>query len=77
MYQSRRFRAGRGKMRNRRRIMKRGPLIIYNEDNGVRRAFRNVPGVSSICVTRLNLLRLAPGELSLSQSLWLHIVYLT
>jgi len=61
VYQSRRFRAGRGKMRNRRRIMKRGPLIIYNEDNGVRRAFRNVPGVSSICVTRINLLRLAPG----------------
>jgi large subunit ribosomal protein L4e len=29
---SKRFRAGRGKMRNRRRIHKRGPLIIYHRD---------------------------------------------
>lgn len=61
VYQSRQFRAGRGKMRNRRRVMKRGPLIIYNEDHGLKRAFRNIPGVSTLCVTRLNLLRLAPG----------------
>ena len=41
---SKRFRAGKGKMRNRRRIMKSGPCVIYNQDNGIRRAFRNIPG---------------------------------
>lgn len=41
---TKRFRAGKGKMRNRRRIQKRGPLVIYNKDNGITRAFRNIPG---------------------------------
>lgn len=44
VYATKRFRAGKGKMRNRRRIMKRGPIIIYNSDNGICRAFRNIPG---------------------------------
>merc|ERR1712060_413137 len=33
----------------------------YNEDNGIVRAFRNIPGVETACVSRLNLLKLAPG----------------
>ena len=48
-------------MRNRRTVMKRGPVIIYDKDNGVKKAFRNIPGVSLLSVERLNLLRLAPG----------------
>ncbi len=44
VYATKRFRAGKGKMRNRRRIMKRGPLVIYNNDQGLTRAFRNIPG---------------------------------
>lgn len=32
MYKSQRFRAGKGKMRNRRRIQRRGPLIVYGKD---------------------------------------------
>lgn len=32
MYKSQRFRAGRGKMRNRRRIQRQGPLIVYAKD---------------------------------------------
>jgi large subunit ribosomal protein L4e len=44
VYATKRFRAGKGKMRNRRRIMKRGPLVIYNNDQGITRAFRNIPG---------------------------------
>ena len=43
---SKRFRAGKGKMRNRRRIMRTGPCVIYSKDNGVRKAFRNIPGRS-------------------------------
>merc|ERR1712107_525973 len=54
-------RAGKGKMRNRRYVMRKGPLVVYSEDNGIVRAFRNIPGVETACVTRLNLLKLAPG----------------
>lgn len=54
-------RCGSGKMRNRRYVQRRGPLVIYNEDAGICRAFRNIPGVDLCCVTRLNLLQLAPG----------------
>ncbi|CAL1530921.1 unnamed protein product [Lymnaea stagnalis] len=61
VYNSKRFRAGRGKMRNRRRIQRRGPLVIYNKDNGITRAFRNIPGITLISVDRLNLLKVAPG----------------
>ncbi|KAF8466833.1 ribosomal protein L4 domain-containing protein [Gautieria morchelliformis] len=58
---SRKLRAGVGKMRNRRHRQRRGPLIVYNEDNGIVKAFRNLPGVEICQVTRLNLLQLAPG----------------
>ncbi|KAJ4451226.1 60S ribosomal protein L4 [Periplaneta americana] len=61
VYKSRRFRAGKGKMRNRRRIQRRGPLIIYGQDQGLSKAFRNIPGVDLINVSKLNLLKLAPG----------------
>merc|ERR1712096_512616 len=40
---SRALRAGKGKRRNRRHVQKRGPCIIYNKDDGISRAFRNIP----------------------------------
>jgi len=58
---SRKLRAGKGKLRNRRHVNRRGPLVVYNEDNGVTKAFRNLPGVDLCHVDRLNLLQLAPG----------------
>lgn len=58
---SRKVRPGKGKMRNRRYVTRRGPLIIYNEDEGITRAFRNLPGVDLLKVDRMNLLLLAPG----------------
>merc|ERR1740138_803951 len=58
---SKKIRAGKGKARNRRYTMRRGPLVVYAEDNGITRAFRAIPGVDLCCVTRLNLLKLAPG----------------
>lgn len=61
VYKTRRFRAGKGKMRNRRRTSKLGPLIIYGKDQGLTKAFRNIPGVSLISVNKLNLMKLAPG----------------
>merc|ERR1719197_1058660 len=58
---SKKVRAGKGKMRNRRYTMRRGPLVVYAKDEGIVRAFRNIPGVDTACVDRLNLLKLAPG----------------
>ena len=61
VYATKRMRAGKGKLRNRRTVMKRGPLVIYNDDQGLTKAFRNIPGVDCIQVNNLNLLKLAPG----------------
>jgi len=58
---SRKLRAGVGKARNRRFVQRRGPLVVYGEDNGIVKAFRNIPGVELANVDRLNLLQLAPG----------------
>jgi len=48
-------------MRNRRRTAKLGPLVVYGKDQGLTKAFRNIPGVSLCSVNKLNLLKLAPG----------------
>ncbi len=40
VYKSKRLRAGKGKMRNRRRIQKRGPLIIYDSDQVIIRSLK-------------------------------------
>ncbi|EPY87713.1 60S ribosomal protein L4 (L1)-like protein [Camelus ferus] len=48
-------------MRNRCRIQCRGPCIIYNEDNGIIKAFRNIPGITLLNISKLNILKLAPG----------------
>merc|ERR1711922_78223 len=61
VYATRRMRAGKGKLRNRRHVQKLGPLVIYDQDQGVTKAFRNIPGVDLIKVDALNLLKLAPG----------------
>jgi large subunit ribosomal protein L4e len=55
-------RNGQGKMRNSRFTMRKGPLIVYNnDDSNVQQNARNMPGVDSCNVHRLNLLQLAPG----------------
>lgn len=51
------MRAGKGKMRNRRYQLRKGPLIIYSNKNiKLVKAVRNIPGVEACCVSRLNLL---------------------
>jgi large subunit ribosomal protein L4e len=55
-------RAGLGKLRNRRYRSRRGPLVVYSGNNvPLVRALRNIPGVETVHVSRLNLLQLAPG----------------
>merc|ERR1712038_304241 len=61
VYAPRRMRAGRGKSRDRKHVQKLGPAIVYAQDNGIVRAFRNIPGVEVLDVNNLNVLRLAPG----------------
>jgi large subunit ribosomal protein L4e len=59
---SKKVRTGQGKMRNSRYVLRRGPLIVYGEQNeNVKRTARNLPGVDFVNVHRLNLLQLAPG----------------
>lgn len=59
---SKKIRAGKGKMRNRRYVLRRGPLVVYAAgEQSVVKAVRNLVGVETACVDRLNLLQLAPG----------------
>jgi large subunit ribosomal protein L4e len=58
---SKTLRAGKGKLRNRRYRQRLGPLVVYNEDQGLVKAFRNIPGVECVNVKALNILQLAPG----------------
>ncbi|KAK4501578.1 hypothetical protein PRZ48_007387 [Zasmidium cellare] len=61
---SRKLRAGKGKLRGRRHQQRRGPLVIYEPEKDGKelvRAFRNIPGVETSPVYALNLLQLAPG----------------
>ena len=57
---SKNLRRGKGKMRNRRYVMRKGPLVVYKEDTGLVRAMRNVPGIDVCHVERLNLLDVRP-----------------
>jgi large subunit ribosomal protein L4e len=57
---SKHVRAGRGKMRNRRYVQRRGPMLVLGDNVGVR-AFRNIFGLDIANVNALNLLSLAPG----------------
>lgn len=59
--QTKALRAGKGKSRGRKYKMRLGPLIVYNEDQGIVKAFRNIPGVDLCSVNKLNILQLAPG----------------
>lgn len=61
---SKKLRAGKGKLRGRRHRQRRGPLVVYNPEVDGKElvlAFRNIPGVETSPVTALNLLQLAPG----------------
>lgn len=58
---TKKLRAGKGKLRNRRSVIRRGPLVVYAKNDGIYEAFRNIPGVDLCPVSSLGLLKLAPG----------------
>jgi len=55
------IRSGKGKWRNRRYVIRRGPLLVTTMGSNAHKAFRNIPGVEIANVEHLNLLQLAPG----------------
>ncbi len=63
-------RAGRGKMRNRRRIVRKGPLLIFADDNGIAKAGTNIPGLEPVHVSRLTVENLAPGAQAGRLCIW-------
>lgn len=59
---ARKVRAGKGKNRNRRYKVRRGPLVVVgDESENLQRALKNIPGVNTLHVKRLNIRHLAPG----------------
>ena len=56
------YRSGKGKMRNRRYKLRKGPLFVHlNENPKLVKAARNIQGVEVCNVKRLGLKELAPG----------------
>lgn len=59
--ESRKIRAGKGKLRGRKTKQAVGPLIVIAENKGIMKAARNIPGIDVIAVNNLNAEILAPG----------------
>jgi large subunit ribosomal protein L4e len=59
---SKQIRQGTGKYRNSRYVMRKGPLLVYGDaSKHIKQSARNLPGVDTCHVHRLNVLQLAPG----------------
>ena len=59
--ESRKVRAGKGKMRGRKMKQAVGPLLVITKNEGVAEAARNLPGIEVASVENLNAELLAPG----------------
>jgi large subunit ribosomal protein L4e len=57
---SKRIRPGKGKMRNRRHVKKKGVLIVHTDPSDLF-AFRNIEGVDLMNINNPNIFELAPG----------------
>jgi large subunit ribosomal protein L4e len=70
VYRSRKIRAGKGKMRGRKRRHSVGPLLVIHKNGGVRKAVSNFLGVDVIKVNYLNSEALAPGTVPGRLTVW-------
>jgi large subunit ribosomal protein L4e len=59
--ESRKVRAGKGKMRGRKMKQAVGPLLVITKNDGVAEAARNLPGIEVASLRNLNAEMLAPG----------------
>jgi len=66
----RKVRAGKGKMRGRKYRTKKGPLIVVNEDKGIGKACKNVPGIDVSLARNVSVEDLAPGTLAGRLTIW-------
>jgi large subunit ribosomal protein L4e len=67
---SRKIRAGKGKMRGRKRRHSVGPLLVIHENGEVRKAVSNFLGIDVIKVNNLNSEALAPGTIPGRLTVW-------
>jgi large subunit ribosomal protein L4e len=66
----RKIRAGKGTMRGRKYIKRRGALVVVAKDSDAVMAARNIPGVDIINVKKLNAENLCPGIRPRRISIW-------
>jgi large subunit ribosomal protein L4e len=52
---------GKVRLRGRGKRVRKGPLIVFNEDRGVSMAVRNIPGVDLVLAKDVSVIHLAPG----------------
>ncbi len=64
------LRGGAARRRGRKYKKPIGPLIVIAEDHGIRRAAKNIPGLSVVYVSKLNAEVLAPGTHPGRLTLW-------
>lgn len=60
VYSSQRTRGGKSQVRNQQQTQQWGPCVLYNEDNGFIKAFRNILGITLLNVSK-NILKSTPG----------------
>lgn len=63
-------RAGIGKLRGRRKVKRKGPLIVVSEDKGIAKAACNIPGVDVSTPEELSVSMLAPGTVPGRLTVW-------
>jgi large subunit ribosomal protein L4e len=68
--ESRKVRAGKGKMRGRKMKQAVGPLLVISKNEGVAEAARNLPGLDIVSLENLNAEVLAPGTHSGRLTIW-------
>ena len=66
----RKVRSGSARRRNRKYRMPVGPLVVIGADNGIRKAARNLPGVTITYASKLSAETLAPGTFPGRLTLW-------
>jgi large subunit ribosomal protein L4e len=61
---------GKAKWRGRGRKVRKGPLIVYNEDRGIVKAARNIEGVDVVSAKEVSVIHLAPGGVPGRLTVW-------
>lgn len=68
---------GKAKWRGRGRKVRKGPLIVYNEDRGIVKAARNLEGVDVVSAKDVSVIHLAPGGVPGRLTVWTKSAILT